>query len=318
MRQTSLALAGGLMLTMAEALSRPTVLVTGATDGIGVTTAKNMAARGYNVIIHGRDQKRIERARVAVTEWIEKSYVEDVRVYALPPADLSTVEGSRSLVRDVRSLCEREPDLSLNVIMNNAGVYAEDHVITEDGLELTFAVNVLAPFVVSSLLLPVLLRRPKCRIVVASSISQSQSIRHWDDLRYLKRPFSSHASYSESKLLVTMLTFEMADRLRTHARLGTDRVSVNCLDPGTVNTKMLLAGWGRCGIDVEDALDQTWLCSSDEVANLSGRYFVSKSDSRAASPSYNLSERVKLWNILTELAPDAAAMWDFGWLHFKA
>jgi hypothetical protein len=79
---------------------------------------------------------------------------------------------------------------------------------------------------------------------------------------------------------------------------------------------MLLAGWGPCGIDVEDALDQTWLCSSatPPVAKVTGRYFVHQSDRRASSPAYDARERTQLWSILTRIAPDAAAMWDFDWL----
>lgn len=294
-----------------EALGRSTVLVTGSTDGIGLTTAKSMAANGYDVIIHGRDQKRIEQSSATVRKWAEHHSSKDCRVFPLPPADLSTISGCRSMVRDVQRLCQKEPDLRLTVLMNNAGVYAEDLVVTADGLELTFAVNVMAPFVITSLLLPTLLKESKSRIVVASSISQCQSIRHWDDLHYKRRPFSSHGSYSESKLFDAMLTMEMADRLQKDANLGPDRITCNCLDPGTVNTKMLLAGWGRCGIDVEEALDETWLCSSEEVADVTSRYFVSRLDRRASSTAYDPTERAKMWSVLTELAPDAASIWNF-------
>lgn len=292
------------------------VLVTGATDGIGGTTAKNMAAAGFDVLIHGRDAQRIEKAVSRVEDWVAHHSNETPRIFGLPPIDLSTVEGSRRLAAEVKQLCEKEPDLRLKVLMNNAGVYSERHVITEDGLEQTFAVNVVAPFVLTSLLLPILLQHPgsNSRIVTASSISQCRSINDWNDLRYYKRrSFSAHGSYAESKLCDAVLTLEMADRL-TNAGLGTERITCNCLDPGTVNTKMLLAGWGRIGIAVNDALDQTWLCSSDEVTNVTGKYFVYRSDRRASSPAYDLKERAKLWSILSEIAPDAAAMWNFDWL----
>ena len=312
----------GIIITMssavtAEALSRPAVLVTGSTDGIGVTTAKRMAAKGYDVLIHGRDANRIERASSIVKKYVENhsSETANSRIFTLPPIDLSTIDGGRKLADAVKALCEKESDLHLTVLMNNAGVYAEEHVVTSDGLELTFAVNVVAPFVLTSLLLPTLLKEPKSRIVVASSISQCRSIRDWDDLHYERRPFSSHAAYSESKLLDAMLTIEMADRLQNNdaGLLGTDRITCNCLDPGTVNTKMLLAGWGPCGIDVEDALDQTWLCSSDDVDSVSGKYFVYKSERQASSSAYDAKERAKLWSVLSKLAPDAAEMWNFDW-----
>jgi hypothetical protein len=101
---------------------------------------------------------------------------------------------------------------------------------------------------------------------------------------------------------------EFADRLQS-ADVDT---TCNCLDPGTVNTKMLLAGWGPCGIDVRDALDQTWLCSSDEVEGISGKYFVHQAE-RGSTGSYKQSERDKLWAILSNLAPEASAMWNFDW-----
>lgn len=227
--------------SMARALSRSAICVTGATDGIGVTTAKNMAAAGYDVLIHGRDPRRIEKAVQSVKEWVDHQSNEEPRILALPPIDLSTVEGSRRLATEVKRLCQKEPGLRLSVLMNNAGVYSESRVVTDDGLEQTFAVNVVAPFVLTSLLLPTLLENPGSRIVTASSISQCRSINNWDDLPYYEsRSFSEHGSYAESKLCDAMLTMEMAERL-TAAGLDTDRITCNCLDPGTVNTKMLLA-----------------------------------------------------------------------------
>ena len=298
-------------------VSRPAVLVTGSTDGIGVTTAKNLAEAGYDVLVHGRDAQRIEAAVSTIKSWLSHRSNEESRIFALPPTDLSTVQGSRDLAAHVQQLVDSDPDLHLTVLMNNAGVYSERHVVTQDGLEQTFAVNVVAPFVLTSLLLPTLLKQAPqggSRIVTASSISQCRSIDDWDDLPYYKkRRFSAHGSYAESKLCDAMLTMEMAERL-TKAGLGTDRITCNCLDPGTVNTKMLLAGWGPCGIDVRDALDQTWLCSSEEVKDVTGRYFVYRSDSRASSSAYDPRERQTLWSILSDLAPDAAAVWKFDWL----
>lgn len=294
------------------------ILVTGSTDGIGLTTAKEMASKGYDVIIHGRNQARIDQALSQVKETMQKqqrSYARPLsRVVSLPPADISTLNGMQVLVQSLLDLCQNEPNLRLNIIMHNAGVFENDRVITADGLETTFAVNVLAPFVITSLLLPKLLETTNSKIVVASSISQCQSIQNWDDLQYEKRTYSSHRAYSESKLLDAMLTMEMAFRLQKSANLGIDRVTCNCLDPGTVNTKMLLAGWGRCGIEVEDALDEAWLCSSNEVDMPTGRYFVNRSDRRASSSAYEADERAKLWSMLSEISPEAASIWEFAWL----
>lgn len=289
---------------------RPAALVTGSTDGIGLTTAKNLAAKGYDVIIHGRDASRVEQAAKAVRSAVENPSNDQRRplILTLPPVDICTTEGCKQLATDTEALCNAN-NLQLSVLMNNAGVYAEKHIVTSAGLEQTFAVNVLAPFVITSYLLPLLLKQ-KSRIVIASSLSQCQSIRFWDDLQYSKRSYSAHGAYSESKLLDAMLTIEMAARFQS-ARIETDRIICNCLDPGTVNTKMLLAGWGRIGIEVEDALNETWLCSSDEVESSTGKYFVGRSERKASLSAYDQKERDKLWSILCELSPEAAAMWKF-------
>lgn len=293
----------------AAAVVNRAVLVTGSTDGIGITTAKNLAAKGYDVLIHGRDPNRIEAAVQTV-----RSFGSTGKVLSLPPADISTVQGCRHMVKNVEELCEKE-NLSLSILMNNAGVFSEKLIRTEDGLEQTFAVNVMAPFVITSLLLARLRKEATrhnvaSRIVIASSISQCASIRSWDDIHYHNRPYSAHAAYSESKLLDAMLTMEFAKRLLQ----STDqKITCNCLDPGTVNTKMLLAGWGRIGIEVEDALDQTWLCASPEVDGVTGKYFVHQHERRAASSAYNEDERARMWNVLAEVAPDAANVWSLEW-----
>ena len=305
--------------------TRPTVLVTGSTDGIGVTTAKNLLSKGYNVLIHGRSEHRIQHAKRTVQAFVDHHSNDPGTPITLPAVDISTVNGCEQLVEHVKSTREQHK-LQLSVIMNNAGVFSEDHVVTSDGLELTFAVNVMAPFVITSHLLPLLLPSSSGgdsgsttssstaagsrRIVIASSISQSRSIRNWDDMEYSQRTYSAHSAYSESKLLDAMLTMEFASRLKKNG-YDTDQVTCNCLDPGTVNTKMLLAGWGRCGIDVNDALDETWLCSSNEVDSVTGKYFVWQSERTASSDTYNEAERTKMWNMLSRIAPKAAEMWNF-------
>lgn len=286
--------------------SEKTALVTGSTDGIGLVTAKNLAAKGFNVLVHGRDERRIESAVKAITKFQQERSSSTSLIIPLPAQDICTVTGCEKLVGEAMAKCQ-ERNLKLQVLMNNAGVYSEDLILTPDGLELTLAVNVLAPFVITSLLLEKLLEA-KSRIVIASSVSQCRSIRDWEDLSYGRRNYSAHAAYSESKLLDAMLTMEFADRLKA-AGIGPDRITCNCLDPGTVNTKMLLAGWGRIGIDVEDALDETWLCTSPEVEDVSGQYFTYKTP-RRASESYDRNERKKLWELMADLAPKAAEYWE--------
>eukprot|EP00527_Entomoneis_sp_CCMP2396_P007622 CAMPEP_0198140368 /NCGR_PEP_ID=MMETSP1443-20131203/3534_1 /TAXON_ID=186043 /ORGANISM="Entomoneis sp., Strain CCMP2396" /LENGTH=323 /DNA_ID=CAMNT_0043802761 /DNA_START=68 /DNA_END=1039 /DNA_ORIENTATION=- len=318
---------------MATAM-RSAALVTGATDGIGVTTAKHLAAKGYTVLLHGRSEERLDKAKLLVETFVNarktvsKEEHQAKIVYCLPAADLSTVSGSVALANSALELC-REHDLKVVVLMNNAGVYSKDRIITLDGTELTFAVNVVAPFVITSLLLPHMAttatggmvatpqqhedQQTTSRIVTTSSISQCSHIRDWNDMEYSKRRYSAHSSYSESKLLDAMLTMEMSKRL-VDAGLAPDQITCNCLDPGTVNTKMLLAGWGPIGIDVQDALDQTWLCTSNEVQGVTGKYFVYQHERQAARSAYDPTERQRMWSLLEKLSPEAAAIWSFEWL----
>ena len=300
-----------------QSLSAAAALVTGSTDGIGLTTATQLASQGYTVLLHGRSAQRLERAYQHIQQ-----KVPDSRIHALPPADLSTVTGAEQLAQSTLEYCQSQ-SLSLPILMNNAGVYSENHVVTSDGTELTFAVNVVATYVVTSLLLPFMVTttntnsdsRPS-RIVIASSISQCSQIRDWDDLAYEKRRYSAHSAYSESKLLDAMLTMEFSQRLVDQG-LAPSTITCNCLDPGTVNTKMLLAGWGPMGIDVEDALDETWLCTSDEVEGMTGKYFTYQHERSASRSAYNPQERANLWNICRRLAPAAARVWDFEWMSPK-
>lgn len=251
---------------------RRTALVTGSTDGIGLTTAKNLAAKGFNLILHGRDQRRIQTALETVTSFVSHQAESIPEIYSIC-ADISTIAGCRSFIQQAHDLLDKESPSSiesLDILLHNAGVFEPNHILTEDGLEMTFAVNVMAPFVITSQLLSTLLSEDKLestskpqqkRIVVTSSISQCGPMgdSQWNDLQCLTRNYSTHRAYSESKYMDALLAAEMASRLAEKQLGSTDRITCNSLDPGTVNTKMLLAGWGACGIDVEDALGKIWL-----------------------------------------------------------
>lgn len=281
-----------------------TALVTGSTDGIGLTTAKNLALKGYNVILHGRDSSRIEKAKKVVESFSRDETPKPIVTSVL--SDISTIDGCHDLVSSVR-LVMKEMDVScLDLLVNNAGAFEEKYKKTKDGLEITFATNVMATFVITSNLLPQLLQSKRSRIVIASSISQCSSIHHWNDLQCRVREYDTHRAYSESKFLDALLSVEFASRLQSS--YGVDRITCNCLDPGTVNTKMLLAGWGPCGIDVENALDETWLGTSEDVDGVSGTYFCNKRPMKDAN-GYNKSDRIKLWNILADIDPASMERW---------
>ena len=204
-----------------------TALVTGATGGIGLETARRLAGLGAEVLVHGRDPQRTAAALRLVRD----------AASAAPPrqyvADLGTLAG----VRDLATAVLRDRS-RLHVLVANAGVYAPERRETADGLELTFAVNVLAPIVLASQLLPALRAAAPARIVILSSASHWTGEIHWHDLQ-LAGPgaYTGLRAYDQSKLAVLMLTLTLARRLEGSG------VSAVCLDPGDVATTMLASGW---------------------------------------------------------------------------
>lgn len=208
--------------------------------------------------------------------------------------DLITLQGAKDLAAEVISKTNNK----LDVLINNAGVFQEDFIITPDGLESTFSINVCATFILNALLLPALRNVPQSRIINVSSISQSD-IGHidLDNLQFQKKgTFSSYSSYSLSKLCVAMISHELAMRTRPEE----DALVVSC-DPGTVNTKMLLAGWGACGIPIQSANDEFTLATMEFDPSKHGKYFVSCRESRCSKDVYGEEKRNALWRKLEEI-----------------
>eukprot|EP00802_Teleaulax_amphioxeia_P011502 Tamp_11535.p1 GENE.Tamp_11535~~Tamp_11535.p1 ORF type:complete len:317 (+),score=70.56 Tamp_11535:23-973(+) len=275
---------GSLGLRMADSGATRTALVTGSTDGIGQHTAERLAQDGWEVLIHGRNPKRIQ----ATLARIQKS-VPGARLHSFQ-ADLASFADVRRLAEDVSGQFPK-----LDLLVNNAGVYEESMQTTSDGNEFVFQVNVLSPFLLTSLLLDTVSKAPEPRIIITSSISQSSSL-DWDNLQ-MEKGFSAHGSYSSSKLCNAMHAIELAERLKNKG----SPVTVNTLDPGTVNTKMLLAGWGRCGIEVATANNQYQLATNPMWKGKTGVYTVGNRESTASRFAYEASNRQRLWELMEQL-----------------
>jgi NAD(P)-dependent dehydrogenase (short-subunit alcohol dehydrogenase family) len=160
----------------------------------------------------------------------------------LKPYDLSSIQQVKEFSSHVIDAVRGE---RLDLLINNAGVFtgpSDEKFVTVDNLELTFMVNVVAPFILFSNLLPLLKKTPQSRIINVSSMSQSGRILDSDyfpeDFGYKDGQFSSHGAYSHSKLCMAALNYELSRRITSEEAL------CNSCDPGTVNTKMLVAGWG--------------------------------------------------------------------------
>ena len=221
---------------MSSSLAARTILITGATDGIGQHTAKKLAADGNILLVHGR--RPVVGAELAAD--LKARGAKDVHYFNADLADLEEVE---RLADDVMASVNQ-----IDVLINNAGVFDPTPAKSAQGYDMTWAVNVMAPFLLTRRLLPLVAKSqdPCPRIITTSSISQSYVLPPVQEL-FVKTasPKSAHRAYSDSKLGDHMLTVQLAKLLEREKKLS----HVKCLtmDPGTVNTKMLLSGWGACG-----------------------------------------------------------------------
>jgi NAD(P)-dependent dehydrogenase (short-subunit alcohol dehydrogenase family) len=264
-----------------------TILVTGATDGLGRALARELAARGALVLLHGRSTERLEATR---REIAEATGSDRLRTYQ---ADLASLERVRRLGREVDGQQER-----LDVLVNNAGIGGDGpRQESADGVELRFAVNYLAPFLLTDLLLPLLRRSAPARIVNVASVGQAPI--DFDDVM-LERRYDGLRAYRQSKLAQIMFTFELAGRLRAAGESG---VTVNALHPATLmDTKMALETFGYTMSTVQDGMEATLrLVLAPELDEVSGRYFDRLHESRADPQAYDADARGRLWRLSAAL-----------------
>jgi len=265
-------------------------IVTGANSGIGKATALGLAQKGATVIMVCRNQVRGE---VALNEIKEKSGNE---VIDLMLADLTSQESIRQLAGNILQLYQQ-----VHVLINNAGVVNLTRRETPDGLEMMFAVNYLAPFLLTNLLLEKLKASAPARIVNVSSDSHQAGYIKMDDLQS-EESYKFLRSYGQSKLAMVLFTYELARRLQ-----GTG-VTANCLHPGFVATNIGQNGVGsvnrsiikliftRVGISPEEgAKTSIYLASSPEIEGITGKYFVKSIPVRSAPISYDETLQRQLW-----------------------
>jgi NAD(P)-dependent dehydrogenase (short-subunit alcohol dehydrogenase family) len=269
-------------------IDRQTILVTGATDGLGRALAGDLAGRGATVLLHGRSAERLEETR---RELGQATGNDRLRTYL---ADLSSLREVRRLGSEVAGGQER-----LDVLVNNAGIGgAGPRQASVDGHELRFAVNYLAPFLLTHLLLPLLGRSAPARIVNVASVGQAPI--DFDDVM-LERGYDPMRAYAQSKLAQVMFTFELAERLRAAGESG---VTVNALHPASLmNTKMVLESYGYTMSTVEDGVQATLrLVVSPELEGVSGRYYDRLREARADAQAYDPEARRRLWRLSERLA----------------
>lgn len=256
-----------------------TVLITGATDGIGKQTAIELAARGAEVLLHGRTQLKAEYAAREAQALTGNKNV-------LP------VAAELSSLREVRHLAARVSGdhAKLHVLINNAGVYLKQRRLSEEGFEMTFAVNHLAHFLLTHLLLDTLKQSAPARILNVSSVAHQRGTIEFDDLQ-MSRAYDAYSAYAQSKLANVMMAIVLARRLE-----GTG-VTVNALHPGVIGTKLLRAGFSMRGDSVKKGAETpVFLASAPELEGVTGEYFVDCAQHQPAPQARDKSAQERLWN----------------------
>ena len=264
--------------------AQATVLVTGATDGLGRRVARELAGMGATVLLHGRNPERLE---ATLEELRGETGSEKLGSYL---ADLSSLGEVRGLAERVLSEQDR-----LDVLVNNAGIISRGREESGDGHELTFAVNYLSHFLLTGLLLPLLRESAPARVVNVASAGQSPI--DFDD-PMLERGYDAMRAYSQSKLAQVMFTFELAGRL---SGIG---VRVNALHPASLmDTKMVHETFGYTMSTVEEGAEAVVrLAASQQVEGVTGRYFDGVREARANRQAYDEGVRKRLWALSEELS----------------
>jgi retinol dehydrogenase 14 len=272
-----------------------TVLITGGTGGIGKAAAIRLASMGARVGITGRDRQRADRAAAQIRHEAGQAVV-DVFV-----ADMSSQAEVRRLAEEVLAAYPR-----IDVLLNNVGGFWSHRHVTADGLEHTFALNHLAPFLLTSLLLDRLIASAPARIVTVSSGAQSMGKIDFDDLMG-ERKYSGQQAYNQSKLANVMFTYELARRLA-----GT-RVTATAVHPGVTNTSFSAEDPSRAFAPLvlfmrpfmkkpeRGADTPVFLASSPAAEGLTGQYFASLTSKKSNESSYNRSTTARLWRVSADL-----------------
>jgi NAD(P)-dependent dehydrogenase (short-subunit alcohol dehydrogenase family) len=274
-----------------DALSNKQILITGATNGIGLAAAEALAALGANLAIVGRTQTRTRMALARI--WAAAGREATVATFI---ADLSSQAAVRRLAAEVLT---RYP--KLDVLVNNAGAMYGTRQLTKDGIELTWAVNHLAPFLLTKLLLPRLKESVPARIITTASEAHQGAHIPFDDLN-AERSYRGFARYGETKLANILFSIELARRLDG---IG---VTANCFHPGLVATGFnrnngllmdlamtILRPVSRSPRKGAETL--VWLATSPDVATVSGGYFFDREQRSPSPEAQDAMTAERLWGI---------------------
>ncbi len=250
-------------------MTKKTILITGATDGIGKRTAVRLAALGHCIVVHGRNPDKVSQVVTEINNVSFSSGSSGSGKAIQAVCDFSRLDAVRNFAKQLpEDLAKEHMQPQIDVLINNAGVYCNTYALSDDGFEMTIAVNHLAPFLLSHLLLPVL--SSSARNVFVSSIAHERGQLKkdlWVDPG--ANNFNAYQAYADSKLANTLTAIEMARRYSNRNILFVS------LHPGVVGTKLLKQGFGMDGRDSLEAGSDTsvYLATTNEELPAGG-YFV--------------------------------------------
>ena len=285
-----------------ESMAGKTVLITGATAGIGRVTARELAAAGAHLLLVARNRQKAEQTRAWLKDVTGSKSVE------LIIADLSSLAQVRSAAEQAGSFG------ALNVLVNNVGAVFPRRTESVDGIEMTFALNHLAPFLLTTLLREALRRGAPSRVVIVSSDAHLRATMNFDDLEGRRR-YRTWAAYGQSKLANLLFSYELAKRLEGS---GT---TANALHPGFVASEFGKnnGGFLRVAMSIAQRLGAVsveeggrtsiYLASSKEVQGVTGKYFVKCRVQKSSPVSEDAESMRRLWEIserMTGLVADGA------------
>jgi NAD(P)-dependent dehydrogenase (short-subunit alcohol dehydrogenase family) len=274
---------------MVVVLKGKIVLITGATSGIGKETAIGIAKLGGTIVFTTRD---IQKGELTKDEIIKASNNNKIDFLY---CDLASFDSIRSCCDQFKAKYGQ-----LQVLINNAGVWESKRKVSKDGIESTFAVNYLAPFLMTDLLLDALKKGAPSRIINLTSGYHGGTI-HFDDIEF-KRSFSGRKAYRQSKLAMILFTKLLAEKLR-----GTG-VTVNCVNPGFTATNLARelnfiarAFFKFLGKDPKKGAETSiYLATSPDVENITGEYFANKKIRQSSKESNDMEVAKKLWDLSLE------------------
>ncbi len=267
-------------------------MITGANSGIGKVTATALAKMNATVVMVCRNKERGELAKKEIIEETGNNNID------LLLCDLSSQEEIRKLTSEFTKKYQ-----NLHVLINNAGVMLKNRILSVDGFEMNFAMHVLAPFLLSNLLLDILKKSAPSRIINVASAAHKRAKMDFDDLQSENKKYRLFTVYGISKLAEVLFTYELSRKLE-----GTG-VTANAVHPGVVNTNLgrdqsKFSQWFSRKFfksPEEGAQTSIYLASSPEVEGITGKYFVNKQPKQSSEESYNLEYAGNLWKICAEM-----------------